>query len=50
MKVEKREERERGREREVKEGGQDGERRCGVRYPHGLNMVICHEAESLRKD
>lgn len=30
--------------------GIDGEGRCAIRCPHGLNMVICHEAESLRKD
>lgn len=30
--------------------GADGERRCATRRPHGWNMVICHEAEGLRKD
>lgn len=30
--------------------GINGEGRCAIRCPHGLNMAICHEAESLRKD
>lgn len=37
---------ENGGDREMKEGGEQAS--GGV--PVGLNMAICHEAESLRKD
>lgn len=38
-----------GRKKRKKGGGWVGET-WAIRCPHGLNTVICHEAESLRKD